>query len=128
MARDIDLNDLSKDDLVYLQQRPWLVDEARVAYGVDLKERLANMDNEEEDVRDFSDADGRQAERLTRPASTKSTTSESADEEETDEDSDDYEQWSVAELKDEAKSRDLKVSGSAAELVARLREDDNSEI
>lgn len=39
---------------------------------------------------------------------------------------DDYSSMTVAELQDEADSRDLSKSGTKAELQARLREDDNA--
>lgn len=49
---------------------------------------------------------------------------EDEEDEEDDEDEDDYDEWSVQELRDEAKSRELKSAGSKKALIARLRKDD----
>lgn len=49
------------------------------------------------------------------------------DEPDEDEDGDDYEEWSVQELRDEAKQRGLKAGGTKAVIVKRLRKDDESD-
>lgn len=54
---------------------------------------------------------------------------EDEDEEEVDEDDeaeDDYETWSVAELRQELKDRELNAKGAKPALIARLRDDDES--
>jgi SAP domain-containing protein len=40
---------------------------------------------------------------------------------------DDYDEWTNEELRDELEKRELSKSGNKAELVARLREDDEAE-
>ena len=42
-----------------------------------------------------------------------------------DDDSEDYAQWSNAKLREELGERDLPLSGTKAEMVARLQEDDS---
>jgi hypothetical protein len=52
---------------------------------------------------------------------------EPEDEEEDEEEAEGYDAWSLDELKDELRERDLAVGGKKAELVARLEADDAEE-
>jgi hypothetical protein len=96
MARDIDFENLDDDDIEYLKQRHWIIEEAELQGVQGVRELIQNhvpgqYDEEEED-----------------------------DEEE----EISYEEASVEDLKAELKERGLSASGSKADLVARLEEDD----
>lgn len=99
MAREVDFENPSNDDLIYLQSRSWLIEEAQLL-GV-------------EGLQDKVDAFARGE----------------VEEEETDEDGDDktYAEATVEELKAELKSRGLETSGKKDELIARLEADDEEE-
>lgn len=97
MARNIDLTKpLSEDDAAYVSQRPWL--QAEIA----LMERNGELEYD------------------LNPATPV------VEEEDETEDEETYEDLTVAQLKEDLKSRDLSVEGNKATLIARLVEDDES--
>lgn len=96
MARQLDLEKLSKEDYNYITQRPWLVEEAnQQGYVIDLKKKTCTR-------ADGSSAESDEGEEIS------------------------YEDYTVAELKEELKERELSTEGNKAELVARLEEDDEN--
>lgn len=106
MARNIDFENLSDDDLLYLSTREWLIREAEFVGIEGVRERV--------------------------DAALAGETSE--DSEETGETGDggeeevpDYEAWTVDDLRKELKNRDLDDKGKKPELIARLEEDDEEE-
>lgn len=117
MAREIDLDDMSDDDLLYISQRSWLVDEAMRVHGVDLKPKISQVLYGTDKV----------------PAGPgKIITTESANPPADDEEPIDYEEWTKDQLVKEIQARNvdldedsqMSISGVKAELVARLRADD----
>lgn len=111
MARNIDYGNLTVDDLHYIGQRAWLVEEAEslgfpeVRNLVKDRENITEDDLLEEEEDDESNSEGQK---------------ESEDDEEEEDDELEYDELDVAELKEELKKRDLPISGNKAELVARL--------
>lgn len=98
MAREIDLTKpLSEEDAAYVSQRPWLQAE------ITLMERNGEL---EYDLHPAAPA--------------------VEEEEEESEDEETYDDLTVAQLKEDLKSRDLSVEGNKATLIARLIEDDES--
>jgi SAP domain-containing protein len=95
MGRQIDVDNMTVDDVAHLRQRPWLVDEAKQVHGVDdIEERMDEVEQK------------------------------AADEEKQVVESGDYESLNWAQLRELAASRNLDRSGKKAELVQRLKEDD----
>lgn len=101
MAKHIDMDNLTVDDLHYLAQRSWLVNEAEAAGYENIRSLVANRDNIVE-----SDLE--------------------SEEEELDEEID-YNDLKVEELKAELEKRELPTDGKKPELVARLIENDEEE-
>lgn len=107
MARDIDLDDMSNDDLIYLSQRASLIKELELQGYDDIRERIdAAVNGGSADSAPEGD--------------------EEEDDEEEDDDEVDYNTGTVKELREELKSRELSTDGDKAELVARLEEDDRN--
>lgn len=101
MARNIDLaKPLSEEDAAYVSQRPWLQAE------IELMERNGEL---EYDLHPAAEA------------------VEEEEEEQEDEETESYEGLTVAQLKEDLKSRDLSVEGNKATLIARLIESDEEE-
>lgn len=95
MARTVDLDKLDKDDVAYLRQRPWLIEEAKQVHGVDdIEDRLADVEGQ------------------------------SAEEEAKLVKKGDYKALTWKQLRELAASRQLDSSGPKGELVQRLEEDD----
>lgn len=110
MARDIDFSaKLSEDDIHYLRQRSWLVDEAELQ-GFDTVRKQVSDGAAEEDEEFDANQDVNPAPQ---------TQTDESEEEEID-----YSEASVAELKAELERRELPTSGNKPELIARLEEDD----
>jgi hypothetical protein len=98
MARDIDFSKpLDENDIHYLRQRSWLVDEAELQGFDAIRKQVADgVVEEEEEDDDQSD----ESDEIV------------------------YSEASVAELKAELERRELPTSGNKPELIARLEEDD----
>jgi phage/plasmid primase-like uncharacterized protein len=96
MARDIDVDDLDVDSVAYLRQRPWLIEEAKQVHGVDdIEERMAAVEQAEQAKQD--------------------KVVESAQ----------YDELNLKQLRELAENRQLDKSGNKAELVQRLKENDD---
>lgn len=116
MSREIDFSKpLSEEDLAYVADRPWLKQDAELS-GLSVEGGAApeadedEVAPEEESVEDEADEDDED---------------ESEDEAEADEDEvATYEEWSFAELKEEAEKRNLSKAGSKEQLVERLEASD----
>lgn len=124
MSRKIDLSDpskLTRDDIIYLQTRGQLprgvkpVNLRAPEMGVLPDEDTGDVDTRKPDggrvppapvTEDAGDEDG--------PGNTKLDEAE------------DYDEMSLAELREECKKRDLKANGSKAVLIERLEEDDEA--
>lgn len=102
MAKHIDMDNLTVDDLHYLAQRSWLVNEAEAAGYENIRSLVANRDNIVE-----SDLE--------------------SEEEELEDEEIDYNDLKVEELKAELEKRELPTDGKKPELVARLIENDEEE-
>lgn len=102
MAKHIDMDNLTVDDLHYLAQRSWLVDEAEAVGYENIRSLVANRDNIVE-----SDLE--------------------SEEEELEDEEIDYNDLKVEELKAELEKRELPTDGKKPELVARLIENDEEE-
>lgn len=100
MAKHIDMDNLTIDDLHYLAQRSWLVNEAEAAGYESIRSLVANRDN-------IVEAD--------------------LEEEELEDEEIDYNDLKVEELKAELEKRELPTDGKKPELVARLVENDEEE-
>lgn len=100
MAKHIDMDNLTIDDLHYLAQRSWLVNEAEAAGYENIRSLVANRDN-------IVEAD--------------------LEEEELEDEEIDYNDLKVEELKAELEKRELPTDGKKPELVARLVENDEEE-
>ena len=94
MARDIDVDNLDADQVAYLEQRPWLVAEAKQLGVEDIEERIAEVKAQEQAGLDKT-IEGKK-----------------------------YDELKLNELRELAAQRRLDRSGSKAELVTRLEEDD----
>jgi len=95
MAREIDVDNLDVDSVAYLRQRPWLIEEAKQVHGVDdIEDRMAEVE------------------------------AKAAAEVEAKADSGEYDSLNIKSLRELAVSRQLDKSGSKAELVQRLQEED----
>lgn len=99
MARSIDFNNLSHEDLLYLSQRQWMITEAEFQGHEDLRDRVKRAVAGEREDNDGPEDDGEP----------------------------DYESMTVEDLKAELSERNLSTTGNKAELVARLQEDDEEE-
>lgn len=153
MARELDLDNLSREDLMYMRQRPWLVaDAVRRGYG-DIPERIKELDSESTNVSEEDNGGSDNAESSAAgnvqgdPAgadgsddgsdngddddsddSDSSDMDEEEEEDEEEEDEDvDYDSWTVPELKEELKERNLSTDGKKDELIARLVKDDTKD-
>jgi hypothetical protein len=122
VARDIDPNNITADDLVYLNQRPWLKEEIRLQTGKSLEDLMSEDDLES--AQDEND--------LSTPEPDDGT---EVEEDSTDED-EPYSEWEYADLVAEVKSRnedrnettEIKpISRSKEHLVAALEADDSNE-
>lgn len=108
MAREIDLDNISPEDIEYIKQRPWLLEDAeRYGYKIDL------------------DAGAVQSPAFSQEEVGQDHENEVHGQDESSED--DYDDWTVDELKEELDNRELKTSGKKPELIDRLREDDATE-
>lgn len=115
MARDIDFSKLDKADKVFIRQRPWLVDEAKLQ-GFDIYDAVwAGVE---------ADPEGTATQSVTTEDLRVGTPDQDDDGMPEDSESDDYDEWKVPELKEELEKRELAVGGNKDELIARLREDD----
>lgn len=102
MARKIDFENLSNEDLLYLSTREWLVQEAEFLGIEGVRERVnAALSGEVQE--------------------------EEEEEEDGEEEIPDYEAWKVEDLKAELKNRELDDSGKKPQLIARLVADDEEE-
>lgn len=107
MARELDPNDLSRDDVVYINDRPWLVNEFKMQ-GHD----LPSLDSFEDEA-DEADEDSEQEEETV-----------------------DYNDWTVARLKEEIANRNedrdeedhiVPEGSNKPDLVAALEADDEAD-
>jgi hypothetical protein len=113
MARDVDFENLDEDDVRYLAERPWLVDQA---------EREGNEDVREV-VEEYALSQQAHNEPGTFPVEA-TTPQEEAD--------DDYDSWKkdelVAEIEDRNSEREdsdyLSPGGTKSDMIERLRADD----
>lgn len=113
MARTIDFSKpLSADDAAYAADRPWLLQDAELS-GVEVQ-------TEDEFV-----VEGEATPGETEDVPDEDVVVQAALEE--DGEPEPYEAWEYAELKAEAKARQLTTSGSKEQLIARLTEDDATE-
>lgn len=103
MARKIDYDNLSDEDLVYMSQRNWLITEAEFQGIEGIRDRVSEAAKAalEDDIDD-----------------------EELDDEEEEEFS--YQDAKVEELREELKRRELSTTGNKEELIARLEADDES--
>lgn len=119
MSREIDPENLTEDDLEYINQRPMLRQEFIMqGYGDPLEgytPKTIHGGEPETPVAVYSEP----GESGTEPVS------EPVGEEETE--GDDYDSWKKAELEAEVEKRGLDASGNKADLIAALREDDAEE-
>ena len=116
MARDIDFDNLTDDDMPYLQARHFLVEEAELLGHEGVREKVDAWtpgETPEADARQ----DVRPAPQTTGDADLP-TTPQTPDEEE--EEEVDYSEASKDELVAEAKRRELPASGTKDEIIARL--------
>lgn len=110
MAREIDLEELNDDDLLYMSQRSWLVEEALLVHGVDVKPQINKLlgvegpPSDAVDVSEESTPDPKDYESMKKDDLVAEITARNAD------------------FEDEADH--IAVSGTKDELIARLREDD----
>lgn len=118
MAREIDLDDMSDEDLHYISQRSWLVQEAFRVHGVDLKPRINELLYKQKNIP---------------PGPGQVWTTDSANEGVGEiEEIEDYDQWTKDALVKEVQARNvdlsedskMSTSGTKAQLVAALRADD----
>jgi SAP domain-containing protein len=95
MARDIDVDNLDIDQVKYLRQRPWLIEEAKQIHDVeDIEDRMAEIEQEEaKKLNDAAEA-GR------------------------------YDGLKLPDLRLLAESRQLDKSGSKSDLISRLDDED----
>ena len=135
MSRAVDPENLKKEDIRYLQDRPWMIDNFRRQGYVDQMDAVLDgqikRDSPEDQTRVHTDDMrlGTQAPQQIDPRANGVT----GDDEEVD---DDYESWSKADLEAEIQTRNdedgretkISASGTKAELAARLHEDDNAEV
>lgn len=114
MARNIDFDNLSKDDIQYLRQRDALVREAELLGYTDIRKTVdADMDAQPEyDAEQDVDPSPQSQGNADLPAT---------------EEIPPYSEWSKDELVAELKTRKLSASGNKDELVARLDADDEEE-
>ena len=120
MAREIDLDDMSDDDVLYISQRSWLVDEALRVHEIDLRPRINKLLYGQASI----------------PAGpgkvwvTESASSSPDDVEEIEE----YEAWNKENLVKEIQARNadlpegskMSITGTKAQLIAALRADDEA--
>ena len=136
MSKDIDFSKpLSADDQQYVDDRPWLLTDARLR-GQD----VIVEDDFEGDFEDDNEGSGEtDAESDLEGESDQSAGEESAegaDEETSGDESEDgeesgevapYAEWEYQAIQEEAKNRNLSAKGSKEQLIKRLEEDDNSD-
>lgn len=155
MARHIDLDDLDADDIAYIEQRAWMIQEiglqgfdyeALKAQALGLSDDNDDEDDGEDDNVDPEDPDtGKTSESSPEPEDTSEDeedsdegTSEDDGEDDEDEEPEDYtgEDWTFQALKEEIDARnegnddaDTRISkaGSADDLRARLIADDEAD-
>jgi hypothetical protein len=121
MARDIDLSKpLSADELAYVNDRPWLKQEAQLQ-GLTITAADDDFTVDADD--DNTTASASAATQLPVPGTEDAGDGGSEDGDEEDES---YESWSVDALKEELGNRGLTKSGSKEQLIARLEEDDET--
>jgi hypothetical protein len=48
MTRKIDVDNLDADDVQYMRQRPWLIDEAKLQGVTDIEDRMTDVDKKDE--------------------------------------------------------------------------------
>ena len=94
MTREVDVDNLDLDGALYLEDRPWLVADAKQLGVDDIEERIAEAK------------------------------AKAADEDSKAKESGEYDNLNIKQLRDLAASRLLDKSGSKAELVQRLTEED----
>lgn len=127
MARELDLTNLTDEDIPYIAQRPWLIHEAELLGVEDVQERVDAYLHPE--TLPFSGPEFPGVEVLPAEGAASTPNAPQTEEEANvleDDEEDDYEDWKVAELKAELTERGLPSSGVHADLVARLREDDTN--
>lgn len=118
MSREIDTSDLdslSKEDLLYLQERGQLTAEQEAKYGLDKSTATSTPTGFTEP--DIGDVGTVGDEYIVGGSPPPEPSAEGKP----------YEDWSKAELAEEAENRGLAKSGTKEELVARLQEDDEAQ-
>lgn len=95
MGREIDIDNLDIDQVLFLRQRPWKIDEIRQVHGVDdIEDRMTEVEEAEaQKLNDAAEA-GR------------------------------YDGLKLPDLRALASNRQLDRSGSKGELITRLEEED----
>lgn len=96
MARQIDYEDLDSDDVQYMRERPWKIDEAKSLGYDDIEDQMREIEEA-----DSSSADG---------------AAESGD----------YEKSTLPKLRDLARERGLDSTGNKATVIATLKADDEA--
>lgn len=124
--REVDFKNLTDDDVEYIRQRPWLVNEAAVQ-GIDIKDRVfgdkESAESESESESASSEGDGEPSDK---EGSSQAGEFESVHDivappdepvDNPDPDSDDYDDtgaWSTADLRNEVKERKEAMTGTGA--------------
>jgi hypothetical protein len=95
MAREIDVDNLDVDQVAYLRQRPWLIEEAKQVHGVDdIEDRMAEVEQKDAEKQQQAVEAGQ------------------------------YDDLNIKQLRELAANRQLDKSGPKSELIQRLQEED----
>lgn len=132
MSRNIDFSKpLSEDDVEYVNQRPWLLEDARLR-GEDIitDDDFRVDDDETTDDQSGATEDSTDQEQSETEDAADDESDDAEDDAEDGDEADDedevlpYDQWDYADLKEEAGNRGLSKAGSKEQLIQRLTEND----
>lgn len=135
MSRQIDIDNLTADDVPYLRDRPWLIDQYRRQGYTDHMDAVADGEITRESPVERSKITTDHMRVGTQVPQQVDSVPNGVTGEEPDELDDNYEEWSVAELKAEITERNkelgedvqIPVSGNKDALVDRLHKADQAE-